>query len=259
MKLIRSRNSGLFCSIIAAALTSITIVTPVVGQDGVDSGIQINTLNDTFNWLVGEDGNTQYTDNGYAFNGISNQGNFSFSWNVTSSESDLVQSVLAGFSITNLSSSTQTYRIYLTDLISVPSTKSLVGGSIAGTVTDLNGDGATLSAVDEASSIYGGFIDAMNFDDFDGNVVGSLLTGDSVASGAFLSNTFNPEAFGDFPTLPGQAAPGISSNIGIMLTFDLSEGDSAAFTTSFVAQIPSPGPMALLISSIFGMGRRSRK
>ena len=151
MKLIRSKSSGLSCGLIAAA--AVIIAAPALGQDVVNSGIQIRTLNDTYDWLVGEDGDTQYTKSGYAFNGISNQDNFSFSWNVTSSETDLVQSVLAGFSLTNTSSSSQTYRIYLTDLISLPTTESLVGGSIAGTVTDLNGDGATLSAVDGTSSI----------------------------------------------------------------------------------------------------------
>ena len=134
MKSIRSKSSGLSCGVIAAAVT--IIAAPAVGQDAVNSGIQIRTLNDTYDWLVGEDGNTQYTRDGYAFSGISNQDNFSLSWNVTSSESDLVQSVLAGFSLTNTSSSSQTYRIYLTDLIAFPSSESLVGGSIAGTVTD---------------------------------------------------------------------------------------------------------------------------
>jgi hypothetical protein len=247
----------------ASVLTTIATLTAsaasAMGQDTAVNGIQIRNLDDTYNWLVGEDGETQDIKNGYAFNGISNQGNFSFSWNVTSTEFDLVQSVLAGFSITNTSSSSQSYRIYLTDLVSLPSSRSLVGGSIAGTVTDLNGDGASLSAIDGKSSIYGGFLDASNFDDFNGNVVGSLLTGDSIASGAFLTNTFSPESFGNIPALPGQAGPGIISNIGIMLAFNLSEGDTAAFTTSFVAQIPSPGPLALLLSGLLCMRGRARK
>ncbi len=168
-------------------------------------------------------------------------------WSMLVDEDPVVTGITA---VTNNSLLTQTYTLIFTLSVLPVTPSSLIGGSIAGSVTDNNGDGATL-ATTLGDSIYKAQIDASNV------AGGSLYTNGSVIAGSFLSNTLAPVAFGTpIPSLPGPAA---LTDIGIRLKFTLTPGDSASFTSNFVVlPIPEPG-MATLLGLGFGLLGVARK
>jgi hypothetical protein len=260
MLAIRRIGKGYRCLLVIAAFMGFIASSAAVHADTEAPGaLKLNLGTETFGWLVGEDGATEFTDNGYHFSGHDTGTGWSIDWNVMASGSELLTSIVSSLNVVNHSNSEQTYTIYFSDLVPLASQGSLVGGSIGGMVVDLNGDGATLSAVSPTDSIYSGFVDATAFDPFAGNVVGSLLAGQSITAGSFLAESFESESFGDFPAIPGQVGPEIESNVGFGLSFTLSAGDTAGFTAAFAAQIPSPGMFGLLgIAGIFGR-RRGRR
>jgi hypothetical protein len=158
--------------------------------------------------------------------------------------------VIANYVVTNNSATTQTFTLE----VLLPYTEMgpfCKGGSVTGSVTDLNGDGATVSSL-LGGSIYSAIID--------NNVVMTLLDGASTTTGPFLSGTIGPASFGD-PIPSMQYIPDITTNIGINLTFTLTAGDSASFTSIFVVEpgcIPAPGALAMLaVAGLMG-GRRRR-
>jgi hypothetical protein len=119
-------------------------------------------------------------------------------------------------------------------------------GSIIGTVTDIFGDGATVLAP-VGSRIYTPRIDGVN------EVPGYLMSAPfSQAAGPFLSATVGPQSFGI--VAPSQA---IDTSIAIFLSFDLTPGDSASFTSIYEILIPGPGGLAAFAA--FGLLRRRRR
>ena len=79
------------------------------------------------------------------------------------------------------------------------------------------------------------------FDPFDGTVIATMLDDTTASAGSFLSGNYDAESFGDFPVIPGEAAGNVDFNFGIALRFDVSAGDTAAFTSSMVVAVPAPG------------------
>lgn len=159
--------------------------------------------------------------------------------------------VIANFVVTNNSATTQTYTIQV--LLPYTATGPFcIGGSVTGSLTDLNGNGASLSSV-AGGSIYSAIID--------NSVVHTLLDSPfTTNAAAFQSAVVGPADFGTpIPSLPYNAD--ISTNIGINLTFTLSAGDAASFTSIFVVEpgcIPAPGALAMLgVAGLLG-GRRRR-
>jgi hypothetical protein len=156
--------------------------------------------------------------------------------------------VVANFVTTNTSGVTGNFSIIVTLTgVSSGGLSSFVSGSVVGSLTDLNGNGATLQAK-AGEFIYTASTDMTN-------VAGTLID-DSVAfsANAFESATVGPAAFGqDEYTTP------IVDQIQIELAFTLSAGDSAAFTSIFCFKpIPAPAGMALLgLAGLVG-GRRRR-
>ena len=256
MSLLWGTGKRLCCCVVAAIACSGTNTTLAEDSPGA---VSLQFGDATYNWLVGEDGTTNYHDTGYEFTGSDFNSGWAMSWNMMASGSALAESLVTNFVVTNTSSTTQTFTLYQSMAVSSPLSTSLIGGSVSGAVSDFNGNGATVGAVSPSDSIYFAFVDATDVDPFDGTVVGNLLTGASATSGSFLTGTFDSEAFGDFPTLPSDPGPAINTNMGIGLEFTLSAGDSAAFTASFVASIPGPGPMALAgVAGFLHRGRRRR-
>lgn len=159
--------------------------------------------------------------------------------------------VTNNFTITNTSGSTQTYTLGTTIGVSPAIPIGAMRGSIGFSLTDNNGGGATLAT--SGLSIYRGTID--------GNVARTLW--DSPNSFTTFSTTAASTDFG-FPTR--EAAPeSIDSNIGILITFSLTSGDSAAFTSNFdvvpTAVVPVPAAVWLFGSGLlglFGVSRRKR-
>jgi hypothetical protein len=124
---------------------------------------------------------------------------------------------------------------------------SLIGGSVAGGLTTPLG-GGFLNSVDN-TPVWQAFID--------GNLAASLL------EAPFAANKFGagsvgigPESFGS--PIPSQPGPSIQESLAITLTFELSAGAQASFTSVFTAVvIPAPGAFALLgLAGLVGRGRR---
>ena len=124
-----------------------------------------------------------------------------------------------------------------------------VSGSISGSLTDANGNGATLNSV--APSVYQAKIDGLT--------VQTLLNHPQppVVAGAFGSTPWGGAGFG--PTTLNQTA---NSTIAIQVDFTLSPGDLASFTSVFnVVAVPEPATLVMLSGGLVGLlafgGRRS--
>jgi len=156
--------------------------------------------------------------------------------------------------VTNTSASTQTFSILMSMGVSDPILPdSLVNGAVAATVTNNSfSGGATLNA-GLGDSIYKGFIDLV--DPFADTPVATLWDDpySLSATGAFAS----ADDATDFGVPAPIAGPAVNSNVAILLTFELSPGDSAT-VSGFLNVIPTPGVLALLgLAGVTG-GRRRR-
>jgi len=140
-------------------------------------------------------------------------------WSITVDSDPLVTN---NFAITNTSSSTQTFTIGTTISVLPAIPNGLMRGSIGLSVTDNNNDGATLST--SGQSIYTAFID--------GTGARTLWDSPTSFSPSFNGSTISDNINFGFPTR--ELAPeSIDSTIGITITFSLTAGDSASFTSNF--------------------------
>lgn len=167
---------------------------------------------------------------------------WSLSWDCTVDPDPFVT---ANIVVTNNMAVTQTFSLLMVLPIAPAITPAtLMDGSIIGTVTDNNGNDATVAAV-SGGSIYTAFID--------GGAVQTLMDDPFSASagGPFLSDNAGPESFADL------AGPAANATIAIELEFTLSAGDSASFTSIFEVVIPGPAGVALFgLAGAFGRRRR---
>ena len=227
-----------------------------VAQDGLGGSIGLYSDSGSSAWATTEIGETNWTEDGYHFSGSDLSNGWSVNWSMLSS-SISAQSLILNFTVTNTSALEQTFFLFATDLLASPMVgSSLVGGSVSGTYTDLNGDGVLVSAPD-AGSIYTAFVDATTADPFDGTVVGTLLDGATGSAGNFLSGNFEGSSFGDFPTIPGQMGPETLLNYGMILEFTVSAGDTVGLTSSMAIAAPAPGALTLLgLAGVCGRRRR---
>ncbi len=126
---------------------------------------------------------------------------------------------------------------------------SLTGGSISGTVSDTNGNGATLTTL---------FNTALYTSKIDGNAFRTLYDDPTTfVAGGFDTIAIPAVSFGN--PIPSQLGPLVNSSIGIDLNFTLSPGDRAAFTSVFVAEVPEPGTWLLLVLGAVGVALASRR
>jgi hypothetical protein len=140
--------------------------------------------------------------------------------------------------VTNLFNVTQQITLLFTLPISPALTPStLTGGSYRGTVTDNNGDGATVSTA-PGSSLYAALIDSVIHQTLYPHAA-------STSAGSFLSATIPSVTFG--APIPSQPGPQALTSIGIRLDFNLTALDSASFTSNHVVQVvPEPATAAFL-------------
>ena len=142
------------------------------------------------------------------------------------------------FSIRNMSTVTQTFNLLFNLPVSPALSSGYKSGTIGATLTDTGGGGATLS-----NMTWGGLIDG-------GNAM-NLLTAGTLCFGSSPGCTATVFPVSDGPLFH---ADGVSTSIGIAMSFDLTAGDTAEFTTNFeVAPVPVPAAVWLFGSGLLGL------
>jgi PEP-CTERM motif len=158
------------------------------------------------------------------------------SLNLSLDSDPIVNGVVA---VQNLAATAQSFSMTFTLGITPLGPSTLTGGSVAGGVTDNNGNGATLSTL-PGSALYTARIDGGDYE--------SLFPDSTVLTvvDPFGSADLTPP--GSFGTpIPSQLGPAIASSIGIRYDFSLTGQDAASFTGVFVAQaVPEPSTGLLL-------------
>lgn len=158
-------------------------------------------------------------------------------WSITVDSDPLVTN---NFAITNTGASTQTFTIS-TSIGVLPAIPSgLMRGTAAFTLTSNPlGSGATLAT--SGASIYQGLID--------GTTARTLWDSNTFTTTTSTSGNLD---FG-FPSFEIAPEP-IDTSIGITITFSLSAGDSASFTSNFeVVPVPLPAALWLFGSGLIGL------
>lgn len=209
---------------------------PALAESVLDIGVLVQWGRGTWNSnehagsvRVTPNGDGTYTVKVYAYV----PGEFSAMWNMVMDPDPFLYGL---FSFTNQSASTGTFQVVV-DLpgVDLPVATEM-SGSIAGTVLDRNGDGATLSAP-AGGAVYTAMID--------GNDQQTLLQhAYSCSAGSYAANAFGPASFSNV------AGPPVTQSLAIMHNFTLTAGDSTTMSSSFVVT-PEP-TAALLLATALG-------
>ncbi|MFI5316348.1 MAG: hypothetical protein ACHQ6T_11655 [Myxococcota bacterium] len=139
--------------------------------------------------------------------------------------------ISGSFTLTNLSSSTQTFSVAasLSGLLPIAGPTKIGGFFGDATYSDANSDGDVAIA---SSAFYRAEIDGSGVHD-----LGNFSIDDTSGPGVF--GTISREAFGE--PIPHDAGPGVSTSIGVAFpAFSLSAGDSVMVPFEFVVSVPEP-------------------
>lgn len=243
------------CMALASAMA---IAAPTIAGNSLTPNLRFTVGSDsgTFVFDAAAAGNSWMNGNGtFGFTGSSGPANdapsgFRLDWNMlVSPEPFMVGNVV----VTNTTTVTQAILVQMTLAVGSPLPFTLVGGSISGAVTDLTGNGASLSSIG-TSPIYTGFTD---FGFGTQSTAAALMSSATITAGTNQSASIGPAGFGGiFPSKPNGA---VLENITVQFHFTLSAGDSASFTSIFDVQaIPAPGVLALLGAAGAVRSRRRR-
>ena len=169
------------------------------------------------------------------------------SWNLYLDDDPVVSGPVA---VTNNTNAIQQFTLLFTLVTGPIGPSTLVGGSVSGSVTDVDGDGATVAAPG-GGSIYEALLD--------GTGVATLLDDPfSKSVGGFLSDSIPGVSFGT--PIPSQLEGAVVNTIGLRLDFTLTPFDSASFTSNFVViPIPEPGSFGLVAFGLLGVAAIRRR
>jgi hypothetical protein len=159
---------------------------------------------------------------------------------------------IASFSIVvaNNDTTTHYYTLGISIGITTPwSDGTLIGGQVAGILTDLDGGGAMLSS---------NFGNPLMTGTIDNNPVLAVGT----APFSFTAPAGGSSAFSAVDGLPGPSIPGpmvVNSSYGLILSFALGAGDQVEIAGDFqVLYIPGPASLAMLALGTVASRRRRR-
>ena len=181
---------------------------------------------------------------------------YEIDWNIFVNN-DLSAGVAEGYQVlqstvtfTNLGLETMdiSLDVALTDVLMPGSAASaLYGGSIAGTLTGGELGGSLSNSMD--NPLYSAVLDSAN-------PVAELYDSFNFTTDPFDSVQIPAQDFGvPVPSLVGET----TSQMSVLMQFELSGLSTVAFTSTFVAQIPAPGAAVLLGAGILVPRRRRRK
>jgi hypothetical protein len=150
--------------------------------------------------------------------------------------------------VTNTTNGVQTFTAEVGLTIPDFAYDSVVASSFGVIVTDSDGSGSASLGMSGSIPIY------------QGQVNNGGLTLLVLNSAVLPVACFNPgcSTFGGNQQAFLAVPPGIADHIGLVLTFTLSPGDSAALTSRFEI-VPEPGPFALVAMGLFGLGAFGRR
>ena len=148
----------------------------------------------------------------------------------------------------NMSASSKTYTYYQYAPLAGGSSGDVMNGSITTTLTDLNGNGASVSTTPAGYAIYTATVNDMAVQTLWNSQFG-------FAVGQFLSGSTVPASFTSVPKPADAPADG---NAGVVLRFTLSAGDAVSFAYTFNV-VPGPGALALLACAGCATNGRRRK
>jgi PEP-CTERM motif-containing protein len=246
------KRAKLLCSVIAAA------VLPVVGLSTIARGSVITTDLITIK-VTGADGNGSWH--------LPTAGNYTpgqnFSWHNTSpivvtngSGTTLVTVPANGLSLSivddpqialnfavTAGNSAQNFTIGSGLLSFAPITNPSAVASAAATLTDSDGDGASVIGNETGTKLYKAF--------YNGSTTFALLD-NSMTATSFASNSGNERQ----PLVGRQPIVGSVSNIGAEFSFLLSAHDQASGTSIF--DVPEPSTAGLIGLAVLGIARRRK-
>lgn len=171
----------------------------------------------------------------YNYTGSHNDGGWTLNWNITVDPDPFINGNVV---VTNNTLLTQTFTLNFTLPVAPITPTSLIGGSISGTLTTDGSPGILANSGTE--SIYTALIDGISA----ATLYSSPTT---VSAPAFESGSLASTNFGS--PVPSQPAGPVNTDIAIRLKFTLTAGDSASFTSVFVAQ-PLPEPTMIALSAL---------
>lgn len=228
-------------SVLFGAIAALTLSTSAsaTGTGGGTGALSVNGIEIPLEGCEPTGQGTQQVCSGSAQGETFNIPNFSFGF-------DPDPNVVLFFAIQNTLTTEQTFTLSAAVPVVPVGPGLVINGSIGGSLTDANQDGAATLADATGAPLYAAIID--------GAPVRSLLDAPQSFSTA-TSATIGPAEFG-----PEVFAGAAASFIALQIQFTLSPGDVASFTSVFnVVPVPEPGTMVLLASGIAGIAAWGRR
>jgi MYXO-CTERM domain-containing protein len=248
----RIRASATACAVLGVTCTAVAGSTSMPNLQ-----FTLGSASGTFSYSAADFGGSWANGNGtFGFAGSSNAltdnpSDFAVAWNLLVSPDPFI---IGNILVTNTTAVTQELFVDISLPTGFSRSATLVGGSISASVTDLNGNGATLASIGD-SGLFSALTDVGYGTQ---SVASTLLTSASVTAGSNMSASLAPAAFGD--PIPSQLHGPVYENITIRFRFTLTAGDAASFTSIFAVQaVPAPGAAVLLGMAGLTAGRRRRR